>query len=593
LVELFQTAVAECEEAPCVSFGGRLWTYREIDRWSEAIAAAINDRSSLDRVTSRAALVVKRGPQIVAGMMGVLKASAAFVPVDPAQPIERSRMIVEDAQPDQVVTDVPEFVIGELGVDPRRVVDVHRLADHQSALRQSRCNIDTFSPAYVTYTSGSTGRPKGVICTHAGACNLADVQIERFSLTRSARVSATTSIGFDASMAEICMALRTGAVLAIADEAASLSGAALASFLVKERISHLVITPTLLATLPRRDFPDLKLISIGGEPTPEALVAYWSQRVALDNAFGPTETSIEVAHWRFSPDDPGNRIGKPIHNARFDVRGLAGEPADEGELWIGGPMVALGYLGQPELSAKRFFTCPTTGLRFYRSGDRVRHNGQGVYDFLGRIDEQIKISGVRIEPEEVRRTIETIPGVLQVAVVTEEGQAGPRLVAYYKVSSEMRDRVVLMEEVSRRLPPAMIPARLVAVEAIPMLVSGKVDVGALARQAADQKVTSDATSASALSRAVRDLWCEILNVADVKPTDNFFELGGDSLRLTQLIFAINKTYRVRLTPAVFRTLDHLGALIAHVEEALASSNGGAGARRQDVRSASNTSGVAG
>jgi len=281
-------------------------------------------------------------------------------------------------------------------------------------------------------------------------------------------------------------------------------------------------------------------------------------------------------------------IGRPIRNARFDVRNEAGERAEEGELWIGGPMVALGYVGGPEMTRARFVVCPETGLRFYRSGDRVRRIGDGVYDFLGRIDEQIKISGVRIEPAEVRLAIEAVPGVLQAAVCTEQSDAGTALVAYYTAFPKGLDRATLITELSRRLQSAMIPARLIEVDAIPMLPSGKIDVDDLKRRAAPPKVAVATSRPSAVSRAVTELWRKLLNVSDVKLTDNFFELGGDSLRLTQLIFTINKTYRVKLTPAVFRTLDDLGALIAHVEAALASQGGGT--RRPEPDSAANAFG---
>jgi amino acid adenylation domain-containing protein len=588
LVDLFRRAVASGRDAPCVSFGGAVWTYREIDQWSDAIAASIDERCGSGGQTRRAGLLVERGPQMLAGILGVLKSGHPFVPVDPAQPIERSRLILEDAQPALIVTDLADFAHRELGIAPERIVDARQPAPDTAGRPSRACDIDAFAPAYVTYTSGSTGRPKGVICTHAGACNLADILIERYSLTRDARVAATASIGFDASLGEICLALRAGAMVVVAAAEATRSGVALAAFLRNEQISHLLVTPTLLAAVPREPFPDLKLISVGGEPTPQPLIEYWSRRLALDNAFGPTETSIEVSHWRFSPGEPGTLIGRPIRNARFDVRNETGERAEEGELWIGGPMVALGYVGGPEMTRARFVVCPETGLRFYRSGDRVRRIGDGVYDFLGRIDEQIKISGVRIEPAEVRLAIEAVPGVLQAAVCTEQSDAGTALVAYYTAFPQGLDRATLITELSRRLQSAMIPARLIEVDAIPMLPSGKIDVDDLKRRAAPPKVAVATSRPSAVSRAVTELWRKLLNVSDVKLTDNFFELGGDSLRLTQLIFTINKTYRVKLTPAAFRTLDDLGALIAHVEAALASQGGGT--RRPEPDSAANAFG---
>jgi acyl carrier protein len=279
-----------------------------------------------------------------------------------------------------------------------------------------------------------------------------------------------------------------------------------------------------------------------------------------------------VARWRWSAGEPGNRIGRPVRNARLRILDAAGLPGEEGELLIGGPMVGLGYLGQPELTAERFFTCSETGLRFYRSGDRVRRVAPDLYDFLGRMDDQIKINGVRVEPEEVRCAIEAVPGVIQAAVAFERSAAGSAMTGYYRATPGTLDRATLMDRLSRRLPSAMIPARLVEVETMPVRASGKVDLERL-RQARDTSPVTRSDTRSDVAQVLIGLWCEILNVPEARLSDNFFELGGDSLRLTRLIFAINKAYRVRLTPSAYRTLQDLGALIEHVERAVDSSAG--------------------
>ena len=565
LVRMFDAAAARRPDAPCVVFRGEVWSYRAIAAWSRAIAAAISGRT---RPGDCCAVVLERGPGILAAILGVLRQGHPFVPVDGAHVAERSRQILSDARPALVLTDRPDSARAELGIAAARVLTI----DAPGRPMAPRCygsgaDPEAWAPAYIAYTSGSTGRPKGVICSHAGICNLADVHHSRFQLSPGSRVLAAASIGFDASIAELFMAVRAGAALVMADAVAQGCAASLASLMRAERVTHALLTPTVLAALPEGEFPDLELVSAGGETVPQRLIDHWAPRIIFENAYGPTEASVEVSHWRFAPGDHGARIGRPIRNARFAIGGPAAPPAEEGELWIGGPMVALGYLGRPDLTFERFMTCARTGRRYYRTGDRVRRVGPDVYDFLGRVDDQVKSSGVRIEPEEVRAAIEAVPGVAQAAVAVDRAATGATLIGFYRPSRAGLDRALVVEELARRLPPSMIPGRLVEVDSMPLRTSGKIDVEALRQRERATVAGGRPVPKAGVAAALIGLWQKLLNVPKVGLDDNFFALGGNSLRLTQLIFAINKTYRIRLTPVAFRALDDLGSLIAHIEGA--------------------------
>lgn len=562
--------------ASAVVFGARTWTAGEVWRDSEAVAAAIGERLGAQAAGARVALLVRRGPAIVVGMIGIVLAGCAVIPIDAAQPADRIAAILRDARPALVIVDdadaarcagLPDDAVMVIGLPDAAAVSPPPSASGSLSEGASR---DGGAPAYVIYTSGSTGRPKGVVCHHLGLCNLIEDRLAEGRIRPGSRLLLSTSISFDPAIYNVFLAAASGACLVIADEAAASSADLLADLMRRQAITHIDMPPRLLDALPPGDYPALRAASLGGEACPPRVIDEWASRIVLENCYGPTETSVEVTRWRWSRGEPGTRIGRPLRNVTIRVVGADGADADEGELWIGGPMVALGYLGDPEESAARFVCCAETGMRFYRTGDVVRPAADGVLDFVGRVDEQIKIDGVRIEPEEVRAAIEALPGVRRAAILVEAHDGGRRLTAFYAASADAPDGADMMARLARRLPAAMLPARLVALPDLPLLASGKVDVEALRRHAAAGRSAAAAPSppASDVGRYLAALWCKLLNVPHVKLSDNFFELGGDSMRLTQLIFAINRQYRVRLTPAAYRGLSDLGALIVHVEAAL-------------------------
>ena len=573
LADVAASGLRRDPDALALAFDQRVWTANEVWRWSSAVAAAIRHQLGPNAAGERVALLVRRGPCIVVGMIGIAQTECIIVPIDAEQPAERIALILADANPALILVD-DEQTARRVAPGSDKVLTIAELETTSpppsaSALKSE----DGSEPAYIIYTSGSTGQPKGVVCHHLGLCNLIEDRLAMGAVPPGSRLLLTTSISFDPAIYNVFLAAGSSSCLVIADDTAAASGAMLADLMRQHAVSHIDMPPGLLAAIPPGAFPALRAASLGGEACPQRVVDEWAPQIVLENCYGPTETAVEVTRWRWSRGEPGTRIGRPLRNVLIRVAGEDGASANEGELWIGGPMVALGYLNRPEESAERFIRCAETDMMFYRSGDRVRCSPEGILDFIGRVDEQIKIDGVRIEPEEVRAAIEALPGVRRAALLVERGEIGVRLTAFYEASPDAPDRAEMMERLGRRLPAAMQPARLVSLPGLPVLASGKIDVEALRQHSIAERATLAFASGSHLGSDVAQylaaLWCRLLNVPHVKLSDNFFELGGDSMQLTQLIFAINKQYRARMTPAAFRGLSDLSALIAHVESAQA------------------------
>jgi amino acid adenylation domain-containing protein len=577
LADAAESGLRRYPDALALVFRHRTWTASEVLLWSDAVSAAIQDRLGASAAGERVALLVRRGPSIVVGMIGIAQAGCVIVPIDAEQPAERIAMILADANPALILVD-DEQTARPSDPGSEKILTIEGLETASSplptrALRSNRLVRDGREPAYIMYTSGSTGRPRGVVCHHLGICNLIEDRLAMGTVPLGSRLLLTTSISFDPAIYNVFLAATTGSCLVIADDTAASSGAMLADLMREHAISHIDMPPGLLAAIPPGAFPDLRAASLGGEACPQHVVDEWAPRIVLENCYGPTETAVEVTRWRWSRGEPGTRIGRPLRNVMIRVVGEDGASADAGELWIGGPMVSLGYLNRPEESADRFVRCAETDLMFYRTGDRVRCSPEGVLDFVGRLDEQIKIDSVRIELEEVRAAIEALPEVRRAALLVESGEVGVRLTAFYTSTPDAPDRTDIMERLARRLPAAMLPTRLVSMPELPVLPSGKIDVQALRRHFIAERSApafgSGSLPGTDVAQYLAALWCKLLNVPQVKPSDNFFELGGDSMRLTQLIFTINKKYRVRLTPVAYRRLSDLSALVAHVESALA------------------------
>ena len=511
LPELFAAQVAVSPDAPAVEFEGASWSYRELDERSDAVASQLIRRGV--RVEDRVAVLLPRSLELVAVLLGVVKAGAAFVPVDPSYPVERVSFILADAAP-SVVWDSAS--LPETG-------------DSQPV------QVGLSNAAYVIYTSGSTGVPKGVVVSHAGLASLAGAQIDRFGVGRGSRVLQAAALGFDALVSELCMALLSGATLVLAGADRMPPAGRLEDVLAGSKITHVTVPPSLLATV--ESLPEsLGTVVVAGEACPPSLVERWSAGRRLFNAYGPTESTVCVS--MSGPLSSGSvvPIGVPVWNSRVFVldsflRPVA--PGVTGELYVAGSGLARGYAGRLGLTASRFVACPFgTGERMYRTGDLARWTASGELVFAGRGDEQVKIRGFRIELGEIEAVLAGHESVAAVAVAVRQG----RLVAFVVGAVAGEE---LKGFAAGRLPEFMVPSMVMAVEGLPVSVNGKLDRSALPVVDLGLLVGGRAP-VTVVEELLCGLFAEVLGVERVGADDSFFTLGGDSIMSMLLVSRARK-----------------------------------------------------
>jgi len=405
----------------------------------------------------------------------------------------------------------------------------------------------------VIYTSGSTGRPKGVLVPHRGMANLAAAQSAIFQAAPGDTVLQMASPAFDAAVAELVTALCLGGRLCLAGRDALLPGPGLLDLLTSRGVTHATITPSVLVELPdpaAGDLPQLRTLVVAGEACPAGLVARWSPGRRLVNAYGPTEVTIWATGEICLPEGGAPAIGRPIPHVGVHVVDEALHPVPlgvPGELCIGGVGVARGYLGLPERTAERFVPDPyasTAGSRLYRTGDLGRYRADGRIDFLGRIDQQVKVRGVRIEPGEVESALRSHPAVRDAAVVAQEdGRGGRRLAAWVVASgtAPLPGTAELRRFLAAALPEPMIPAAISILDALPLTPNGKLDRLALARQVPEQLRAGERMAPrDELELALFALWEEVLGDRSLGVTDDFFQAGGHSLLAVRLMARIRE-----------------------------------------------------
>ncbi|WP_330285435.1 non-ribosomal peptide synthase/polyketide synthase [Streptomyces sp. NBC_00576] len=528
--DLFAAQVVRSPEAVALSGGGVELSYAEVDAWANCLARKLV--VSGVGPESVVALVLERSPELVVAVLAVLKAGGAYLPIDPGQPVERIRSVIEDAGP-VLVVDSPEFLAEVDGYDEGPVSDVDRLAP-----------LLPSHPAYVIYTSGSTGRPKGVVVTHQGCADLSGSH-DWYGVKAGSRVAQFASVGFDMFCEEWLLALLRGAALVTVPADRRL-GAELGRFLVDHGVTHAALPPAVAETIPDGLLDPAFVLDVGGEACPPELVERWAaDGRTMFNAYGPTEATVVATVWRCSPGlDAGEAvpIGRPVANTRVYVLDAALKPVPTGvvgELYLAGTGLARGYLGRPGLTGERFVACPfEPDRRMYRSGDRAKWNADGQLVFAGRVDDQVKIRGFRIEPGEVEAVLAAHPDVARTAVTVREDTPGePRLVGYV-VPGDGVDADELPQAVSgfaaERLPSYMVPSAVVVLDAVPLTVNGKLDRRAL--PAPDYtKAGTGRVPATPQEELVCQAFADILGLPEIGADDHFFALGGHSLLATRLL----------------------------------------------------------
>jgi len=613
--ELFEAQVAQHPQAVALLFEGERLTYEELNRRANQLAHHLQSRGvGPDRLVG---IFAERSIEMVVGLLGVLKAGAAYLPLDPNYPRERLALMLQDAQISVLLTQ--QHLTGHLPSSmPHSPLSVLRLdADWPTIAQEADHNpISEARPdnlVYVIYTSGSTGKPKGVMVPHRALVNHALAMIDVFGLGSGDRLLQFLSVSFDASAEEFFPTLLSGATLVLPRPDIPPSGAALLEFCERQRVNILHLPASFwhqcvdeLAAREMAVRAPLKILLVGGERPAIDRLRAWSRLVPRPirflNAYGPTETTITATFFETTCDQEAVSglsqvpIGRPIPNVRVYVIDRQQRPVPvgvPGELCISGAGVARGYLDRPDLTAERFVPCPFSsedepGARMYRTGDLVRRLPDGNIEFLGRTDHQVKVRGFRVELEEIELALDGHPQVQQaVALAREDGGPGARrLVAYVVLGEDAGGKDTRDQEagsggtgptvselrgfLGERLPEYMVPSTYVVLESLPLLPNGKVNRRALPAPDWERPELESAYVAprTPVEEVLVELWARVLGVERVGVHDDFFDLGGHSLLATRLISRAQEAFQAELPLRDLFDAPTVAGLAARIEAIL-------------------------
>ena len=569
---LIAARAMEMPDAVALVFGEESLTYRDLDARANRLANALVRMGA--GAESRVAVCVERSIGMVVAMLAALKAGAAYLPLDPAYPADRLAYMLEDSGAPILVTETA--LRGLVPADGVRVIDLDADAERiaAEAADAPRIAVEPGSAAYVIYTSGSTGRPKGVVITHANAVSFFAGMDGRVGGMTPGTWLAVTRTGFDIHVLELLWTLARGFRVIVHPDVASGGAGAIAREIRRHSVTHLQCTPSLasvlLAEAGAEALSGLDRLLLGGEPLPAALAAEITAVLpsGLLNMYGPTETTVWSTTHAVSPSASTVPIGRPIAGTRVYVLDshLRPQPAGvPGELFIGGPGVARGYLGRPGLTADRFLPDPFSsepGARFYRTGDRARWRDGGVLECLGRVDHQVKVRGFRIEPGEIESALRGHPGVRECAVIVREDRPGDRRLAAYLVANA--DPEAFRAHLRGLLPDYMVPSSFTLLPALPLLPNGKLDRAALPRPGrAGARAEAEEPRSFVEARLIQ-LWEALLGITGIGPTQSFFDLGGDSFLALHLFARVNRAFGCDLPIATL----FAGATVRHMADAI-------------------------
>ena len=586
IYQLFEEQVERSPNAVAVAYETEQMTYAQLNRRANQFAHYL--RSLGIRADWRVGVMLERSFELVVSLMGILKAGAAYVPLDPGYPQERLSFMLKDADVQVLLTET--HLVEGFAADQGSVICLDQewktISGHST--ENPVCDVTGDNLAYVIYTSGSTGKPKGAMNTHAAIFNRLCWKQETYRLTPADRILQKTAFSFDVSVWEFFWPLMTGASLVLARPGGHRDTAYMIDLIKRKKITTVHFVPAMLqmflAEKGVEECTSLRRVFCGGEVLSRELHDRFFallSNVPLYNLYGPTEAAIDVTSWVCDPLSHHYivPIGRAIANTQIHLLDDYQHPVPvgvPGELYIGGIQLARGYHKRAELTAERFVPNPFSdvpGARLYRTGDLARYLSDGSIEYLGRLDYQIKIRGFRIELGEIEAVLSAHPAVSE-AVVVARDEAGEekRLVAYLLLQGEERpSNTELCDALKEQLPDYMIPAQFVMVDEWPLTPSGKVDRKALP---APPDTTREAgldfiVPSTGSEKEIVAIWEEVLQVERVGVYDNFFELGGHSLLLIQVRVKLEEKFQRHIAIAdlfKYPTVSALAKLLDQHEE---------------------------
>ncbi len=595
LASLFEAQVTRTPDAPAIVVGDLILSYREVDERSAALARHLRAIGVMGGV--RVAICAERSSKLVVGLLAILRAGGAYIPLDPHYPEERIALILEDADVSVVLTEAALIremaslrVLARAGGRGSHAPSVVLLDEAVPEAQIALVPPSAADLAYVIYTSGSTGRPKGVAIAHKSVVAFVAWAGATYSSDELAGVIAATSVCFDLSVFEIFVPLLTGGAVILVENALAVTAI------------HSALPATLINTVPSAISALLRMggipasvrtINLAGEPlqqrTVDELYEIPTVRRVYD-LYGPSE---DTTYSTFMLRQAGGRpsIGLPIANSQAYVLDSERELVPigvPGELYLGGAGLALGYLNRPDLTAERFVPNPLAeelerapGDRIYRTGDRVRWTRDGLLEYLGRLDFQVKLRGFRIELGEIETVLRLQPGVgAAVAVVRQDGAAEPRLVAYVApiLNATCPSAAALKGALGTRLPDYMVPMEIVELASIPMTPNGKVDRKALPEPATTASTREFVAPVTAAEIVVATAFAELLRVERVGTSDDFYELGGHSLLAVRIAAMLREQFGSAVSMRLVFEHPKVGNLAAAIDRELGAQRGAGSAR---------------
>ncbi|BAY24658.1 amino acid adenylation domain protein [Calothrix sp. NIES-2100] len=552
LHQLIEAQVERKPNAIAVSFAGEQLTYRQLNQRANQLAHYLQTLGVKPEVL--VGICIERSLEMLVGLLGIMKAGAAYLPLDPAYPQERLELILADSQVPVLLTDKQNLFVDD---EYRKVI----------CLRTTQENIATHSQdnpaplataknlAYVIYTSGSTGKPKGVEIPHSAVVNFLKSMQSKPGITESDVLLAVTTISFDIAALELYLPLITGAQVVLATREVASDGKLLKELINTAGATIMQATPAswrMLLAAGWSGSPQLKILC-GGEGLTSDLAQHLLEKSAVVwNLYGPTETTIWSTVSQVEPAQLSHAlvpIGRPIANTQIYILDSDLQPVPVGvigELYIGGAGVARGYLNRPELTAERFVANPFSGnYCIYKTGDLARYLHDGNIEYISRIDHQVKIRGFRIELGEIENTLSAHPQVREAVVITRSDQSEEKqIVAYFTAQEEQPTPETLRDFLRQKLPDYMVPIAFVILDALPLTPSGKVNRRALPKPTVSNfsQHNEFITPRNDTERGLAKIWSEILNIQPVGVKDNFFEIGGNSLSAIHLIASIEQQF---------------------------------------------------